>query len=57
MRVRALASSYTHDYTMVGDVYEGDVEPLTVWIGWGRDQAQILKRLIENDLRLRPEFR
>ena len=47
--VRALASSYTHDYTMVGDVYEGDVEPLTVWIGWGRDQAQILKRLIEND--------
>lgn len=47
--VRALRSSYTHDYTMVGDVYSGDVEPLTVWIGWGRDQAQILKRLIEND--------
>ncbi|MGI6148133.1 MAG: extracellular solute-binding protein [Limnochordia bacterium] len=47
--VRALASSYTHDYAMVGDVYAGDAEPLTVWVGWGRDQAQVLKRLIEND--------
>jgi ABC-type glycerol-3-phosphate transport system substrate-binding protein len=49
--VRALAASYTHDYRAVGDVYEreGDVVPLKVWIGLGRDQAQILKRMIEND--------
>lgn len=49
--VRALAASYTHDYRAVGDVHgrEGDVVLLKVWMGWGRDQGQILKRLIEND--------
>lgn len=46
--IRALGSSYLHDYSMVGDVYESEEEPLKVWLGWGRDQAQILKRLIEN---------
>ena len=46
---RAFAASYTHNYQLVGDVYEGETEPLKVWIGWGRDQAQILKRLIENN--------
>lgn len=45
---RAFAASYTHNYQMVGDVYAGETEPLKVWIGWGRDQAQILKRMIEN---------
>lgn len=45
---KAFGASYTHDYQLVGDVYEGAAEPLKVWIGWGRDQAQILKRLIEN---------
>lgn len=48
--IRALSASYTHNYQLVGDVYDRDdeVEPLKVWLGWGRDQAQILKRLIEN---------
>ena len=46
---RAFSASYTHNYQLVGDVHEGDTEPLKVWIGWGRDQAQILKRLIENN--------
>lgn len=49
--VRALIASYTHDYKAVGDVHteEGDVTPLKVWTGMGRDQAQIFKRMIEND--------
>lgn len=48
---KAFSASYTHNYQLVGDVHEGDGdgEPLKVWIGWGRDQAQILKRLIENN--------
>ncbi len=45
----AFIASYTHDYHLVGDVYEGEQEPLNIWLGWGRDQAQILKRLIENN--------
>lgn len=49
--VRALIASYTHDYKAVGDVHSSDedVTPLKVWIGLGRDQAQILKRMIESD--------
>ncbi len=54
--VKAFISSFTHNYKLVGDVYNADLEkdgkeiqPLTVWIGSGRDQAQILKKMIEND--------
>ncbi|MFP4015722.1 MAG: ABC transporter substrate-binding protein, partial [Halanaerobiales bacterium] len=44
-------ASYFVDYDMVGDVYDEtdtDQEPLKVWIVAGRDQAQVLKRMIED---------
>ncbi|MFP4016706.1 MAG: extracellular solute-binding protein, partial [Halanaerobiales bacterium] len=44
-------ASYFVNYDMVGDVYdmrENDQEPLNVWIVAGRDQAQVLKRMIED---------
>ncbi|WP_026507864.1 extracellular solute-binding protein [Butyrivibrio sp. MC2013] len=55
--VRAFASSFSEDYESIGDVYEGD--PLEVWLladpgtvagssGSGRDQASILKDLVDN---------
>ena len=50
---KAFLASFTHNYKMVGNVYDRalsrEVKPLTVWIGYGRDQAQTLKKLIEND--------
>src|SRR5690554_4002839 len=45
-------ASYFVNYDMIGNIYEGDEieqEPLRVWIAQGRDQAQILKRMIEDD--------
>lgn len=48
--IKAFLSSFTYDYTRVGDRGElGDVdEVLRVWIGSGRDQAQVLKQMIED---------
>lgn len=54
---KAFAASFTEDYESIGDVYEGD--PLTIWLladaasvssasGSGRDQATVLKNLIDN---------
>lgn len=51
--VLAYIGSYTHDYSEIGDItgpdspdYESS-DVLQVWIGLGRDQAQILKQLIQ----------
>ncbi|MEJ6950137.1 extracellular solute-binding protein [Natronospora cellulosivora (SeqCode)] len=49
--LRKYISSYFVDYDMVGDVYDAselDQEPITVWAVMGRDNAQILKRMIED---------
>ncbi len=43
-------SSFTNDYNSVGNVYSdsGETVTLKVWIGSGRDQAQILKKLVDD---------
>lgn len=48
--IKAFLASFTYDYTRVGDRGElGDTdEVLRVWIGSGRDQAQVLKQMIED---------
>lgn len=52
---RAFLASFTHDYTNIHGVTElDDIRPTTdqntikVWIGLGRDQAQVLKQMIED---------
>lgn len=55
--LKAFFASFTEDYESIGDIYEGD--PLTIWLladaasvssasGSGRDQATVLKNLIDN---------
>ena len=55
--LKAFFASFTEDYESIGDVYEGD--SLTIWLladaasvssasGSGRDQATVLKNLIDN---------
>lgn len=44
--VRSLIASFTEDYNSVGNVYSG--EALKVWIQTGRDQAQVLKQIIDD---------
>lgn len=46
--LRSFAASFSHDYSLVGDVYEDEKTALKVWIGLGRDQAYILKEMIED---------
>ncbi len=45
--VRQLIGSYTHDYSAIGNVYEGD-DVLTVWVGLGRDQVQLVKEMVDD---------
>lgn len=52
--VTLFLQSFTRDYTLVNnDVVDSDQEPVVVWIGsgitGGRDQAQLLNRMIEQD--------
>lgn len=58
--VRAFFTSFVHDYTGIPSITEsqdagssagGDprpVEPIKVWLGTGRDQAVVLKQMIED---------
>ena len=53
--LRVFIASFVHDYTSIHSVSElEDTRPTTdentikVWIGLGRDQAQILKQMIED---------
>ncbi|MBW5445245.1 extracellular solute-binding protein [Cohnella sp. CFH 77786] len=43
----ALAASYTEDYDSIGNTGKGS-RSITVWITTGRDQAQVLKNLIDD---------
>lgn len=49
--LQAYIGSFTHDYTEIGDIATDDDvverETISVWIGLGRDQAQVLKQLIQ----------
>lgn len=46
-QLRSFMASFFEDYSAVGGSGEGE-EALTVWISHGRDQAQILKKLIDD---------
>lgn len=49
--VKGFLASFTEDYNSVGSANEDDNTDvnITVWLSNGRDQAQILKNLIDND--------
>lgn len=45
--LKAFTASFTQDYATVGDVFD-EKEALRVWIGQGRDQAQVVKNMIDD---------
>lgn len=45
--VKRIALSFTEDYGVVGDIYDKD-SSIEVWMGTGRDQMNILKKLVDN---------
>ena len=46
-KIQRVVASFMADYGVVGQIYEGD-DSLDVWISTGRDQMNIIKRLIDN---------
>ena len=46
--VQSFLLSFVTDYSSVGNVYESD-EVITVWINSGRDQAEVVKNMIDSD--------
>lgn len=47
--VHAFVMSFFNDYEVVGGVKETGKQAVTVWLTSGRDQAQILRQLVDND--------
>ncbi|HHV96865.1 MAG TPA: extracellular solute-binding protein [Clostridiaceae bacterium] len=45
--IGAFFASFTEDYSTIGNLYD-ESRAITVWINSGRDQAQILKQLIDD---------
>ena len=45
--VRRFIASFTEDYNNISNT-ESDSDKVTVWVNWGRDQAQILNMLIQS---------
>lgn len=40
--------SFTQDYNNISGVEDGD-DSITIWVNWGRDQAQVLNSLIQTE--------
>lgn len=47
-QIRSFFLSFVTDYSSVGNVYESE-EVITVWINSGRDQAEVVKSMIDSD--------
>lgn len=45
--IQAFFSSFTHNYAMIGDVHNSE-KSITVWVNGGRDQAQVIKGMIDD---------
>lgn len=48
LEIKALVSSFVNDYNSIGSSYDYE-DSITVWISSGRDQANVLKTLIDSD--------
>ena len=52
-RIKSFFSSFFNDYNLIGDKASSG-ESLSVWVGLGRDQAQVIKQLIDDQFT--PEY-
>ena len=50
LEIKSLISSFVNDYNSIGSSYDYE-DSITVWISSGRDQANVLKTLIDSDFR------
>ena len=45
--VQRFIASFTQDYNNISGTVSEDNKTVTVWVNWGRDQAQVLNRLVQ----------
>lgn len=56
-RFKAFVGSFTEDYTNLSDIDADADDVITVWVNLGRDQALVVKELVENEFQqLHPEI-
>lgn len=56
-RFKAFVGSFTEDYTTLSDIDASQDDVITVWVNLGRDQALVVKELVENEFaQLHPEI-
>ena len=56
-RCKAFLGSFTEDYTTLSDVDTDDEDVINVWVNLGRDQALVVKELVENEFaQLHPDI-
>ncbi len=46
--VKRFIASFTQDYNNISGVVDENNETVTVWVNWGRDQAQVLNMLVQS---------
>lgn len=46
--VQRFIASFTQDYNNISGAIDESNESVTVWVNWGRDQAQVLNRLVQS---------
>lgn len=46
--IKRFIASFTQDYNNISGVVEENNETVTVWVNWGRDQAQVLNMLVQS---------
>lgn len=46
--VKRFVASFTQDYNNISGVVDESNETVTVWVNWGRDQAQVLNMLVQS---------
>ena len=56
-RFKAFIGSFTEDYTTLSDIDTSKDDVINVWVNLGRDQALVVKELVENEFaQLHPEI-
>ena len=45
--IRRFIASFRRDYNGVSDTQSAEKENITIWVNWGRDQAQVLSSLVK----------
>ena len=46
---RSFVGAFTEDYSSIGNIYEGGNRQITVWTASGRDQADIIKEIVDSE--------